>query len=364
MLSFLRMRLVRAAWLALVGVMAHGCSEPAARELPPISWEGEHLRLATDVETPICAGTAPYMDRLLGALGEQLGAAPPGWPVYYLLEGDLGDYDTPCEPGAYGCADEEAAYSPIAPLDHELVHLARSAIDFSYPFIEEGAAEYWGDDADIRGPLQGDVLELAAHGNEIQFPFYPKAGHFVAYLVDAYGEDSFLELSRRTSYESSLEAFDRALEDVYGEGLEELAQDYEANYPACPQRQYRAAFGECAVTPARPICESDGSLVVRRRFSCGDEDVLGPRFGRQWTTIPIEVPSSGIGFMFKATPAEGVGLMVRQCGGACPVPWVGPVESSEVLRLPLFDEGLYVIKIEWPEGQELEVDLRVFGACG
>lgn len=358
------MRLVHAAWLSLVGVVASGCSEPAARELPPVSWEGEHLRVATDVETPMCGGTAPYMDRLLGALGEQLGAAPPGWPVYYLLEGDLGEYDTPCESGAYGCADGVAAYAPIAPLDHEIVHLARSAVGFSYPFIEEGAAEYWGDDADIRGPLQGDVLELAAQGNEIQFPFYPRAGHFVAYLVDTHGEESFRELSRQTDYGSSLEAFDGALVDVYGEGLGALAEDYEDSYPVCPQRQYRAAFGECVFTPARPICGPEGSLVVRRRFSCGDEDVLGPRFGRQWTTIPIEVPPSGIAFVFDATPAEGVELTVRRCGGGCPTPWVGPLEPSETLRLPLFDEGLHVIDIEWPEGQEIEVDLEIFGTCG
>lgn len=51
-----------------------------------------------------CGGTAPYMDRVLGAMGEQLGAAPSGWPIDDLLEGDLGEYDTPCEPGAYvGC---------------------------------------------------------------------------------------------------------------------------------------------------------------------------------------------------------------------------------------------------------------------
>ncbi|MCX4244376.1 gluzincin family metallopeptidase [Paraliomyxa miuraensis] len=356
------MRFVAGFCSSTLCITASGCSDPAARELPPVSWEGEHLRLATDVETPLCGGTAPYMDHLLGALSEQLGAAPPGWPIYYLLEGDVDEYDTPCRSGAYGCADGTAAYSPVAPLDHEIVHVARSAIGFSYPLIEEGAAEYWGDDADIRGPLQGDLLELAAQGNAFEFPFYPKAGHFVAYLVDVYGEESFLELSRRTNYQSSLAAFDDALVAVYGEDLEALAEDYEANYPKCSQRQYRAAFGECTFTPARSLCESDEPLVVRRRFSCGDEDVVGPRFGRQWTTIPIEA-LSGFTFVFKATPAEGAGMMVRRCGGGCPVPWVGPVESSEVVRLPLFGEGHYVIEIEWPEGQDLDVDLEIYSSC-
>ncbi|MCX4244378.1 gluzincin family metallopeptidase [Paraliomyxa miuraensis] len=359
----LRMRFVAGFCSSTLCITASGCSDPAGRELPPVSWEGEHLRLATNVETPLCGGTAPYMDHLLGALGEQLGAAPPGRPIYYLLEGDVDEYDTPCGAGDYSCGHGTAAYSPIAPFDHEIVHVARSAIGFSYPLIEEGAAEYWGDDADIRGRLQGDVLELAAQGNAFEFPFYPKAGHFVAYLLDVYGEESFLELSRRTNYQSSLAAFDDALVAVYGEDLEALAEDYEANYPKCSQRQYRAAFGECTFTPARSLCESDEPLVVRRRFSCGDEDVLGPRFGRQWTTIPIDLPSAGLVFLFQADLVEGVELTIRRCGGGCPPSAVGPLEPSETTRIAPLDEGRYVIEIEWPEGQEIEVDLEIYSSC-
>lgn len=339
------------------------CSEPAARPLPAASWEGENLRVATDVETQLCGGTAPYMDRLLGALGEHFEAPLPDRPIYYLLDGDLTEYDTPCEPDAYGCSDGAAAYSRIAPFDHEIVHLARSGIDFSYPLIEEGAAEYWGDDTDIRGPLQGDVLDIAERGSEFPFPLYPRAGHFVAYLVGVHGEAAFQELSRETSFASSLEAFRGAVLDVYGEELEGLVEDYEASYPECPQIDYRAAFGECAFTPARPICGTDGSLVVRRRFSCGDDDVLGPRMGRQWVTIPVEVESA-FGFVFDATPATGVGLKLRRCGGGCPPVTEGPLEPSDTVRLAPFDAGVYVFEIEWPEGAEIDVDLEVFGDCG
>lgn len=90
-----RMTLSRRAWLLAAGSVLGACSEPSVRELPAVSWEGENLRVATDVEIPMCGGTAPYMDRLLGALGEQLGATPPGSPIYYLLDGDLDEYDTP-----------------------------------------------------------------------------------------------------------------------------------------------------------------------------------------------------------------------------------------------------------------------------
>lgn len=113
--------------------------------------------------------------------------------------------------------------------------------------------------------------------------------------------------------------------DVYGEELEGLVEDYEASYPECPQIDYRAAFAECTFTPARPLCGTDGALVVRRRFSCGDDDVLGPRLGRQWATIPVEVESA-FGFVFDATPATGVGLKLRRCGGGCPPVTEGPLD--------------------------------------
>lgn len=360
-----RMTLSRRAWLLAAGSVLGACSEPSVRELPAVSWEGENLRVATDVETPMCGGTAPYMDRLLGALGEQLGATPPGSPIYYLLDGDLDEYDTPCVPEAYGCSDSTAAYTHIAPFDHELVHLARSAIGFSYPLIEEGAAEYWGDDADVRGPLQGGVLDFDGEGALFPFPLYPRAGHFVAYLVNVHGDAAFEDLSLQTSFDTTLDEFRGVVRDVYGQELDELVTDYEASYPECPQREYRAAFGECTFAPARPLCDSDGPLVVRRRFSCGDEDVLGPRLGRQWTTIPIELESDGLlGFVFEANPATDVELTVRKCGGGCPPSMVGPLEPSETLRQAPFTAGSYVIEIEWPQGQELEVDLEFFGPCG
>jgi hypothetical protein len=141
-------------------------------------------------------------------------------------------------------------------------------------------------------------------------------------------------------------------------------EDYESSYPECPQIQYRAAFGECSFMPARSACDSDGGVVVRRRFSCGDEDVLGPRRGRLWTTIPIEVDSAGFHFVFDASPAAGVELRLRRCGGGCPASTMGPFESSETVRLALVEAGVYVFEIEWAEGGEIEVGLEVYEDCG
>jgi hypothetical protein len=306
------------------------------------------------------------MDRLLGALREQLGAPAPGRPTYYLLEGELTEYDTPCPSEAYACADGSAAYTRIAPLDHEIVHLARSAVDFSHPLLEEGAAEYWGDDADIRGPVRGDVLDIATRGSEVQFPSYPRAGHFVAYLVETYGETAFFDVSARTRFDSTVEELSGALVEVYGMDLEMLVEDYEAIYPECPQVEYRAAIGECAFAAARPLCDAiQGPLVIRRRFSCGDEDVLGPRLGRLWTTIPVDVPEAGLyNLVFEASPAAGVELKVRRCDGGCGSTLLGPLAPSETVRLGIFEAGHSVIEMEWPEGEAIDVELEIFGGCG
>jgi hypothetical protein len=356
------MRLVALAGVSVAVTALGACAEPPALELPPVSWEGDHLRVATDAEFSLCGGTAPYMDRLLGRLGEQLGAPLSRRPVYYLLDGELTDYETPCDSESYGCSDGAAAYTQSAPLDHELVHLARSAIDFSYPLIEEGAAEYWGDDTEIRSPLQGDVLDIAARGKDLDFPVYPRAGHFVAYLVDAYGEAAFHDVSLRTTYSSTFNEFRDALVDVYGLGLEALVEDYEANYPECPQLQYRAAFGDCAFAPARRLCDGETALVVRRSFSCEDDDVIGPRFGRSWTMIPIEIDEAGpYSFVFSATPADDVTLTLRPCGGGCPPAGLGPFSPSETVRLAILEAGPHVIKIDWPAGDPIDVDLDFLG---
>lgn len=360
------MRPSRAVWLA-ASIAAAACGgDGPARALPVVSWEGEHLRVATDVEAPLCGGTAPYMDRLLGALGEQLGTPLSHRPIYYLLDGEIAEYDTPCEADAYGCSDGAAAYARIAPMDHEIVHLARSAIGFSYPLIEEGAAEYWGDDADIRGPLRGDVLDIASRGSEFPFELYPRAGHFVAYLIDDRGEEAFGELSMRTSFQSSLAEFREAVVGVYGEELEALVEDYEVSYPECLQNEYRAALGDCAFAPALPLCDESGAtLRIQRQFSCGDEDVLGPRFGRLWTTIPVEIPVGGIvGLRFTASSEIDVQLKLRRCGGGCGRASLGPFGPSETLRSQSFEAGRHVIEIEWAEGEEVDVEVELFGPCG
>lgn len=42
------------------------------------------------------------------------------------------------------------------------------------------------------------------------------------------------------------------------------------------------------------------------------------------------------GFVFDATPAMGVGLRPRRCGGGCPPVTEGPLEASDTVRLATF----------------------------
>jgi hypothetical protein len=80
--------------------VASGCSEEPA--LPPIVWEGENLRFGTNADdSTICAGTLPYLDGVVGHLGEVFGrpdaraTAGPTAPVALPSSPAVGDQAGP-----------------------------------------------------------------------------------------------------------------------------------------------------------------------------------------------------------------------------------------------------------------------------
>lgn len=337
--------------------------DPPGLPLPPVIWEGQYLNVASDLPTALCGGTAPHLDSLLGALRERWGTEVEEPSLYYALGGELTEYDTPCVAGQLGCVEGGVVYSGLVPLDHEIVHLAREPIHFSFPLIEEGAAEYWGDDAPLRPDLSGRISELVEEGNPLGFEHYTRAGHFVAYLVESSGEAALEALSSATTLESSPEEFRSAVDMVYGLSLQELEASYEANYPECPQSEYRAAFGECHASDALPICADGSGLLIQRRGSCAEGDVLGPRLDRIWTTIQIEVAVTGsYGLRFSATPGDDVVMSMRSCGGGCPMATFGADSSFPGWRLVELDAGVHVAKIEWAAGTAIDFELE-FREC-
>lgn len=141
--------------LALSGAVtcAGACGPDDPFEIPPIVWSGHHLDFAPQAHaTPVCAGTAPYMDRYLDLLAADMGVAI-GRSVY--VHGSRDD-PSPCDDDALACFHDGAViYSPMAPHEHELVHAARYDVGHPMTFFEEGAAEMFGGDDELGGRRPG-----------------------------------------------------------------------------------------------------------------------------------------------------------------------------------------------------------------
>lgn len=105
----------------LVLAVASGCSDEPP--LPPVVWEGEHLRFGTDAdESTLCAGTLPYLDDVTGHLSEVFGRPNARVSYYWLPEG-TGAY---CPEGAEGCVSDRGTFSQHAIHQHELASKAWS----------------------------------------------------------------------------------------------------------------------------------------------------------------------------------------------------------------------------------------------
>jgi hypothetical protein len=311
-----------AAVLQVLALTSACSDEP---DPPPIVWEGEHLRFGTDADdSTICAGTLPYLDGVVGHLGQVFGR-PDAQVDYYWVPDGTEPY---CPAGAEGCATDHGAFSRYPIHQHELVHAVRYPGGLYLP-IEEGLAEAYGDDWD-RFPIEGDIHDLLrdpAHGY-IPGAGYGLAGHFVSYLEAAHGLDALIELDAATDYESSFSQAEAEFQRVYGQSLDAEITEYEADYPRCDMRTLRDKAFDCSRNVVDAPIELDVRLERIVSLSCDDPAVLGPRFGQRWTTVTLDVKVAGryviMGWPVEDRPFDFV--EIRQCDVSC-------FEGRDVLSL-------------------------------
>jgi hypothetical protein len=274
---------------ALGLAVASGCNDDPP--LPPIVWEGEHLRFGTDADDSIiCAGTLPYLDGVVGHLGEVFERRNARLSYYWLPDGT----DTYCPAGVEGCVNDRGTFSRHTIHQHELAHAVRWPSRLYLP-LEEGLAEAYGDDWN-RFPVQGDIRDLLEdpRGNGyLPGGGYGLAAHFVSYLDADYGLEPLIELDANTDYEQSYASAAAAFERVYGEPLDAVVDDYASEYPRCDQPTLRDKAYDCS----RNVVEVSGALDERVErtisLSCDDPAVLGPRIGKRWTTMTLDIKVGG-----------------------------------------------------------------------
>lgn len=306
----------------LIVVFAWACSPADDSDLPPVVWSGEHLDYAPQEHAPpVCRGTLPYMDRYMALAGDAMGIDV-GRSTYVL-----GSDEDPALCPAIGCLHAGTIiYSRRAPHEHELIHAVRAFEGFGYGFFEEGAAEAFGGDDDMnpdRVAAGGSLTEGLAACEGVPLPdrWYPRAGHFFAYLQRYHGTDATTGLLTETTYASTSDDAIAALERVTGMEYADLLDDYAEADPFCDKPQwYRYPLFPCDAPEAlRPRCNGDAAIEIEVPLSCDDPSVLGPREGEVFSYVAVDIPADGY-YTITAAPRDAGfrgRVELKQCELGC-----------------------------------------------
>jgi hypothetical protein len=354
----------RLAWLAAASAVA--CAPEDWREIPPITWVGEHLEYAPQegADEP-CAGTLPYMDRYLELVAEAMGVELDERVVF--VQGS-DEAETLCDnEQAYGCSFAQGVYARASPQEHELVHGVRWVTHGpSHSFFEEGTAEVFGDDmhAPSRAEAHGDLIEGINSGGgnrRIPIEWYPRAGHFAAFLHDQYGPDVTTALLQQTNGRSTTARTIEAIVETTGVPWEEVREDYERE-PTCSQSQYRYPLAACAQPVAlRARCDETVKLV--QTLDCDDPGTLGPRDEGIWTYLLLEVEQDGEYEVTAFHPVHNYSaLELKECALGCGSILHDQLYGFDTLGTPLhLHAGRYALKLLRPNGDSSELEVKVEG---
>lgn len=306
-----------AVTVALTATMT-ACREP---ELPPIVWEGEHLRFGTFAdESELCAGTLPYLDGLVGHLAEAFGRDGVYVDYYWLPDDPSPDEYCTSPIPPEGCANEHGVFTQYSIHQHELVHAVRSPHLLYTPF-EEGLAEAYGDDWG-RFPVEGNIrhlLEDPRGYGYIPGPGYGLAAHFVSYLEATRGLDQLMALDAATSQEDSFASAEVAFGRTYGEPLDDVIAAYQAEYPRCDPRVFRDNSFDCNRNVVSAPTGIDDRIEMTVSMACDDPNVLGPRLGHRWTAVAFDVQVEGK-YHLSVHPTESIALesiRITRCDISC-----------------------------------------------
>jgi hypothetical protein len=186
----------------------------------------------------------------------------------------------------------------------------------------------------------------------------PRAGHFVAWLLDTFGVEPFMTLYRRTSRNMTWTEVSQTFVEVLGLSPEEVFQRY-----AESAREYYPGVGAAACGQG-PRLPWDGDVVrLPTEGSCEDGPSFGFASSNWWQRVAIEVPTAG-SYLFDTggrsasitscltAPADEGDLPVVRAEGVT-ADWAGsflplhPAEYSDAWAAPLeLEAGLYEVWIE------------------
>lgn len=357
-----------------------GCGDdllPGDVPKPPIVWEGDHVRVGTDLDLDEwCGGSLPRLDAYAGAVMDLFDDH--GVVTYYLFEPPVSELGV-CPPRGAACAisidDEGVVLTDELPDDHEVVHVVghTGTIETMPHFFEEGGASYWGGQRgrpDARGVDVRELIDTHWEGG-MNGREYAAAAHFTSHLVDTYGVDSYVKLRNASFWLQSRGEFERTFLQVIGAPLDEALDDYEER-PYCPFEATRSSFYECAGDVDYYIA-AGAEVLVDVDVSCSNSQVIGPaKLGtepdRIWRDLVVEIEDSSNYVVFEEPElgeANSVAVQIKRCATECFEVWTNtktllPRGTPQEPDFFVFDllPGRYVVRVSRDVGDPGRVRFR------
>ena len=263
--------------IAIASVLAvFGCADDRL----PIREASEHLILRVPSGLEVCGGTFSTMESEVIRIRELFGARAGTVDYTWMPRSHYGREEFPCVMGASGCAGGLLVFDRAIANTHELVHAARSGMPAAF---EEGLATLLTAPIAPETPLapREQLFDALVGSWPEDGALYPRAAHFVSFLIADEGIDTFGEFDRRVRYikgtrDATFAEWVGVFEDVYGATFEEMWTAY-ADYPDCPAVQFHRPLTACAALAERTpeatlvapfLGEAGPDASFKRSFNC------------------------------------------------------------------------------------------------
>lgn len=349
---------MRSIWL-VAAVALVSCSDAGPGfEFPPtdVVYEGDLIRIRAAPGLEPCAGTGRSMEQMLSFLIAETGLGGLERPidVYWLDNDDVQDV-CQADRELLGCSlSTTEAVTTRMPEEHEVVHayFERKGAPFRYSFFDEGIAMVYGTETSSPEP-RSSLEEALAFDRRMPGVHYPRAGHFVSFLIAEFGPQptaAFVAASSSVTHETLAADF----EAHFGQPLQRVVEAYSQMSESCSGRGWqRSSACEQPPTPWSGTLswEVDVGSGCHSETSYGA--VRGPvqeRFVYE-TDEDVIVRLRGLGIV-EARPA----VTLWRCGGGCDeeFSYTHDLEEGGVLfGLPL-DAGRFLVTAEFESGASIE----------
>jgi hypothetical protein len=275
-----------AAALAVL-VLSSGCNE-----LPPMRYETDHLRIGTDFEGPVCAGTLHEFEEQVLFVEEAHDFQVQGKLELYLFKDSVGEWcGRESVPGCYFSHGEKRAYSTYPVARHEIVHAVMGQIHAggSSFFAEGFAVDLTGEGSSF--PVTYPSSNLGLLSIEVS---HRTAGHFMRWLRSRYSSSELEDIMRHSGHHRSASHATAAFNKATGDDFHEVEQAYFETAP-----EFFAPFD---IVEPPTVAAENGGWDIALDLNCEEIDTEGYD-DEMWRRVRIEVTEPGYYVLVVTWPA-------------------------------------------------------------